>query len=691
MYDESIINVFRDEAREIIEGLEVDLVAIEKDQDDQAIHRIFRGFHTLKGGSGMVGLDAVAELTHHAESRLADVRNGKERISRKLIDILLESIDWTRNAIFNGDNDPDKMKQIREKLSAPESKSAAVIPSEKNNTRYFRIGIGFRVNIFFFGIDPLLIIRDLAKMGEFCEFNVIKKEVPPFHEMDPEKCYLSWNVVIKTGHSREEIDAVFVFVKDDNPVVVEDITRYFNDECDDNNRVGDILIRKGIIGEQDLGKILEEQQNKNVKVGELVMEKGLATRKEIEEALVVQDKVRKQDEGKTIRVDANKIDEIMNLLGEIVIGQSALSKLVSETDDHQGQKIKGALYSLDRATRDFQERILSIRMVQIGSTFSQFQRFVRDTARQLGKEIRLEISGGETELDKTVIEKIIDPLKHMIRNAIDHGLEPSEERTASGKSAEGTISLSAYHFEGNVCIEISDDGRGLDLERIREKGIEKGLVRSGEELSVDKIANLIFAPGLSTAHDVGKLSGRGVGMDVVKNNIAALRGSIKIESSKGKGTRFRIKLPLTMAIIEGMLFKSGDSVFIVPLLSIIESIRPKKEDIQTIEGKSELVHVRKEFIPLVRLYRSFGINPQHDSPWEGILIIVESSGTKIALMVDELIGQQQVVIKSMDQSISQEHSVSGAAILGDGTVALILDVNRLFHGMGGHNEQISVQ
>jgi len=688
MSNETIIDVFREEAREILEGLEIDLVAIEKDQDEQAVNRLFRGFHTLKGGSGIAGLDSVAELTHHVESRMADVRNGKEKISRSLIDLLLESIDWIRDSIFNEHDDPEQMQKILKKLSVViDDSSPAEVCTDENAEHYFRISISFREDIFFFGIDPLLIIDDLGKTGEFCEFRVVRQNIPALGKCDPEKCFMSWNVVVKTHCSRNDIESVFLFVKDANKIEIEDITKYFTEHgYEESNRVGDILIRKGIIGENDLDEILEEQEQKNVKIGEIVLNKGLATQKEIEDVLGAQEKVKKQDEAKTVRVDAKKLDEIMNLLGEIVIGQSALSKLTSEISEQQGQGIKSALYGLDRATRDFQERIMSIRMVLIGSTFSQFQRFVRDTARQLGKEIRLDITGGDTELDKTVIEKIIDPLKHMIRNAIDHGIESPEERVASGKNSEGVISLNAYHLEGNVCIEISDDGKGLDLERIREKGIEKGLIRSGEELTDEKIVSLIFAPGLSTATDVGKLSGRGVGMDVVKNNIAELRGSIKVDTEKGKGSRFRIKLPLTMAIIEGMLFKSGNSVFIIPLLSIIESIRPQKDEIKTIEERGEMVHVRKEYIPLVRLYQSFGITPQYENPWEGILIIVESSGVKIAIMVDDLIGQQQVVIKSIDQTLSREHSVSGAAIMEDGAVALILDINGLLHGMRGRDD-----
>ncbi|HEY1405873.1 MAG TPA: chemotaxis protein CheA, partial [Spirochaetota bacterium] len=357
--------------------------------------------------------------------------------------------------------------------------------------------------------------------------------------------------------------------------------------------------------------------------------------------------------------------------------QSGLSRLTDEIDDERGQALKNALYGLDRTTREFQEQIMSIRMIQIGPTFAQFRRFVRDMSRQVGKEIKLEIEGGETELDKTVIEKISDPLKHMIRNSIDHGIGSVEERTAAGKNAEAVIRLNSYHQEGNVYIEVSDDGKGLDVDKIREKAIAKGLLKSGEEISRDKLISLIFLPGFSTADTVGELSGRGVGMDVVKSNIAALRGTIDILSEKGAGTTVRIKLPLTMAIIEGMLCRVGNSVYIIPLLSIVESIRPKEEEVRTVEGQGEVVHVRGEYVSLIRMHEYYGIKGEYENPWEALLIIVESTGTKLALMVDDLIGQQQVVIKSLDSFITKDRSVSGAAIMGDGSVALIVDI----HGM----------
>jgi len=320
---------------------------------------------------------------------------------------------------------------------------------------------------------------------------------------------------------------------------------------------------------------------------------------------------------------------------------------------------------------------MAMRMIPVGPTFSQFKRFVRDTSRQIGKEIRLEIMGKETELDKTVIEEITDPLKHMIRNSIDHGIESTEERIKLGKDPTGIITLNAYHQEGCIFIEISDDGKGLDADELRSIAVSKGIIAKDKELTEDESYALIFKPGFSTANAVGDLSGRGVGMDVVKSNIDALRGSVQIITEKNRGTTFRIKLPLTLAIIDGMLIKVGKSVYIVPLLSILESIRPRKEDVKTIKGQGEVVMVRNEYISLIRLYKYFDQVPAFENPWEALVVIVESNGEKLALMIDDLIGQQQIVIKSLDNTVTKDRSISGAAILGDGNVSLIIDIHGL--------------
>jgi len=339
------------------------------------------------------------------------------------------------------------------------------------------------------------------------------------------------------------------------------------------------------------------------------------------------------------------------------------------------------MYGLENSTREFQNQIMKIRMIPIGPTFEQFKRFVRDSAKENNKEINLIIEGAETELDKTVIEKIGDPLRHMIRNSIDHGIETSEKRVLNGKNKIGTIKLRSYHQGGNVYIEIIDDGGGINYDKIREKAIKKGFIREGDQISNEKLNLILFEPGFSTADQVGELSGRGVGMDVVKSNIESIRGTIQIKSQDGIGSEIKLKLPLTLAIIDGMLVTIDTNIFVLPLLSVIESIQPKKESISTIEAKGELILVRDEYIPIVRLYEHFNINPKNKNLYEGLVVIVESDGKKVAIFIDDLIGQQQIVIKSIERDISNSKSVSGATILGDGKVALIIDVHGLIQDL----------
>ncbi|HUM40576.1 MAG TPA: chemotaxis protein CheA, partial [Nitrospira sp.] len=387
----------------------------------------------------------------------------------------------------------------------------------------------------------------------------------------------------------------------------------------------------------------------------------------------------KKAETPSIRVDTVKIDRLINLVGELVITQSMLSDLGSRFEMSQLPVLLERVAQLERNTREIQERVMGIRMVPIGNAFSRFPRLVRDLSGKAGKKIHLILSGEETELDKTVIESIGDPLTHLVRNSADHGLEPPDERLAAGKSEQGTIRLNAFHEGGNICITVEDDGRGLNRDKILAKGIKQGLISETEKLSDEQIWMLIFKPGFSTAEKVTDVSGRGVGMDVVKRNIEGLGGTVSIKTSAGKGTTFTLKLPLTLAIIEGMTVRVGKDTYIVPLLSILESIQPKREMIKTLLGKGELVNVRGTYLPLMRLYDVFRLEPELSDPTKAILLILETEGERVAVMVDEILGQQQVVIKSMEQNFRKIEGVAGATILGDGTVGFILDVRGILN------------
>ncbi|MCX7679718.1 MAG: chemotaxis protein CheA [Spirochaetes bacterium] len=692
MAENTIRDVFLEEAKEILRHLETDLIQLEENPNDDVVHRIFRYVHTIKGSAGISGFEDVYGFAHQLENMLDAVRNKQIPITKPLVDLLLESADWIAEAIYESP-DFDRQKLLLEKLESYQISCAegeSKLADERRNTvpsaeiRYFRIHLSFRSNIFENGIDPLAIIEDLVSLGSVENMRVHSEKLPPFMEMDPEKCYLEWTILLKAHCPPKKIEEVFLFVKDDNVISIEDVTDDFavfeGGKIELKERkIGEILVRRGILTEAELDEVLAIQHKTNKKIGDIIIEKGFADEKSVRQALGDQRKIQTRIQATTVRVETKKLDTLLNLLGEIVISQSSIARIADELEEEHGYRLKNALYGMDRITREFQEQIMAIRMIPIGPTFEQFRRFVRDVAVEVGKEIKLEIRGGETELDKTVIEQINDPLKHMIRNAIDHGIESPLERERCGKNRVGTIVLNAYHQEGNVFIEIIDDGRGIDKEAVRRKAIERGIIKGDEELTDRQLQEIIFLPGFSTATSVGELSGRGVGMDVVRTNIEALRGTVEIYSIPGKGTTFRIKLPLTLAIIEGMIVRVGKNVYIIPLLSIVESLQPKKETLKTVEGKGEVILVRDEYVPLVRLYEHFNIAADCVNPWESLVVVVESGKTKIGIMVDDLVGQQQIVIKSLDHFITKSRALSGAAIMGDGTVALIIDV----HGLVG--------
>lgn len=403
------------------------------------------------------------------------------------------------------------------------------------------------------------------------------------------------------------------------------------------------------------------------------MEEKKASPQQIDKALQKQQQLKK-NEVASIRVDTEKIDKLINLVGELVITQSMITDLSEKFTLAQLPVLQERITQLERNTREIQERVMSIRMMPIGSAFHRFPRLVRDLAGKSGKQIQLVMSGEETELDKTLIEAIGDPLTHLVRNSADHGLELPEDRVAQGKSERGTIRLHAYHDGGNICIAVEDDGRGLNREKIIQKAVEKGIIADGSNMSDEAVYQLIFRPGFSTAETVTDVSGRGVGMDVVKRNIESLGGSVDIQSTMGKGSRLTLKLPLTLAIIDGMTVRVGQDNYIIPLIAVTESIRPKPNELQRIVGKGEVVNLRGEWVPVVKLYEAFTLTPDCTDPSQALLVIVETDGRRLAVLVDELTGQQQVVIKSLEQNFRKVEAISGATILGDGQVALILDV-----------------
>ncbi|HWR21729.1 MAG TPA: chemotaxis protein CheA, partial [Verrucomicrobiae bacterium] len=409
-------------------------------------------------------------------------------------------------------------------------------------------------------------------------------------------------------------------------------------------KIGELLLEAQAITTTQL----DEALRKHKKVGEILVEDRATSAPHVARALEQQVELQHKQDSSTIRVSTDKVDKLINLVGELVITQSIITQTVATLSPERAALLEGAVGQMERNLRELQERVMAVRMLPVGTVFRRFSRVVRDLAKECGKTITLQINGEETELDKTVIERISDPMTHLIRNAVDHGIEPPDRRLAQGKPAGGRIRLDAYHQGGSIFIEVADDGRGLDKSKILGKAVEQGLISENESLSDDQVYRLIFRPGFSTAEQVTDVSGRGVGMDVVVRNIEGLGGSIAITTEAGRGTRFTIKLPLTLAIMDGLSIQLGDEVYIIPLISITESIRPKPADLSSVVGRGEVVSVRGQALPIIRLYEQFDVIPRVTDPTQGLLVIVEREGRRVALLVDELLGQQQVVIKSLE-------------------------------------------
>jgi two-component system chemotaxis sensor kinase CheA len=730
-------DAFFEEAGDHLAIVEDGLLQLEQHPEDlDLLNKIFRSAHSIKGTSGMFGFNAVAQFTHKMETLLDLLRNGQKVVTPEIADLLLESTDCLKTLIDAAKTDSavddETVQRLTTELAVAsdmkvkaeakvEKGSGSFSPAALTSSSTFLIAWTPPDWLFQRGLDPLQIFKELANLGTLTEVTVDTSKLPELAVMDPEKCYLSWTMKLETVKDREVVDAVFEFVREDSHLVIEECealgvkrpsTQFGtvslpNREAQDERRttsddshepaaaphpspltpdgiegdpkpLGELLVESGAVSRETLEKALAQQK----RVGEILVEQHAVTPQQVELALQKQQQQvsaaqSKKTDTTSIRVDTDKIDKLINLVGELVITQSMLSDLGARFEMSQMSVLLERMAQLERNTREIQERVMSIRMLPIGTAFSRFPRLVRDLSAKAGKKIQLVLSGEETELDKTVIESIGDPLTHLVRNSADHGLEPPEERLDNNKPELGTIRLNAFHEGGNICITVEDDGRGLNRDKILAKAIKQGLIAEHDKLTDDQIWPLIFKPGFSTAEKVTDVSGRGVGMDVVKRNIDGLGGTVSIKTAMGKGTTFTLKLPLTLAIIEGMTVRVGKETYIVPLLSILESIQPKAGVIKTVVGKGELINVRSTYLPMMRLYDVFSLQPEYIDPTKAILLILETEGERVAVMVDEILGQQQVVIKSMEQNFRKVAGVAGATILGDGTVGFILDVRGL--------------
>ncbi|NNM52985.1 MAG: chemotaxis protein CheA [Pseudomonadales bacterium] len=654
------LGVFYEESEEGLALVESTLLEIDLSSPDaEAINAIFRAMHSLKGGSGTFGLKEITDLTHGEETLLDEIRSGHRPLTTELVNHLLQAVDVLRTLLASKREgqpldmqDADRLRQECENILHERSTQAVgtdqAVEPVHGDSLIWEIKFHPQLQVLQTGNDVLRIFRDLRERVLTWEVHVDTGRLPEWTSLDSELNYLAWTLRVSgVGLNASILAEPFEWIVDDCELSIVSLPR-----------------------EQE---VIRHQAAEHEPVHAI-------------EAEVVNRIERPRDkESASIRVGLDKIDALVNLVGELVITQSMLNQIGEHFDMRRIDRLLDGLAQMAQHTRMLQENVMRIRMLPISFAFSRFPRLVRDTASQLGKSIRLVMHGENTELDKTVLEKIGDPLTHLVRNAMDHGLEPPEERTHAGKSATGTLTLDAYHQSGHIIIEVRDDGRGLNVDRIRAKAVEKGLIAADAVLSEREIHDLIFAPGFSTADKVSDLSGRGVGMDVVRSNVLALKGSVHVSTRAGQGSTFTIRLPLTLAILEGQLVQLADQVFVLPMVSMLESISLDETAIGHVAGGTSVYALRGDYIPVVRLEDIFRINRKgsKEVPKDSILVIVESGQERVALLVDALLEQQQVVIKSLETHYQHVPGISGATILGDGRVSLIIDVSAVV-GMAGN-------
>lgn len=680
---------FREEAFELLVELESALLELEEHPEEQElIGRTFRAMHTIKGSGAMFGFTTISQFTHDVETVFDQVRNGALPVSKTLIDHTLKACDLIRTMLDGEDSVDDAARQeltaaFRNMARAtgradkePPTKQAKEPPPTPDTTTesVYRIRFVPAEDIFLTGTNPLMLIGELEQLGS-CKIIAHLDKIPPIEEMNPEFCYTYWDIILTTTRDANAIKDVFIFVQDDCELRIDLIASGATvPDAPATKKLGEILVERGDLRQEDMEKMLSSQK----RFGEILVESGLASPSQIQAALVeqqqireVQQKVQVSEAASSIRVPSERLDNLVNLVGELVTVQARLSRTAGMRNDAQ---LTLLAEEVERLTSELRDNTLTIRMMPIGTCFSKFKRLVRDLANELGKDVDMITEGAETELDKTVIERLNDPLVHLIRNSMDHGIETPDARAATGKPRQGTIRLTARHAGDNVTITIEDDGAGLNREAIRSKAIEKGLITAGTELADKELFALIFAPGFSTAKKITGVSGRGVGMDVVMRAIESLRGTIDMDSIQGSGTTITIKLPLTLAIIESLLVRIADESFVMPLSLVEECIELTRDDIAKANGR-QLITVRDSIVPYISLRESFSL--QGATPDIEQVVITNVTGNRVGFVVDTVVGEHQTVIKSLGRAYRNVSGISGATILGDGNVALILDMPRL--------------
>lgn len=709
---DSALDTFLTEATELLERMEMSLVELARSgSTPDLINDIFRAAHTIKGTGGVFGFDRVVEFTHVVENLLDRIRAGTQDITPDLTSLLLECCDHMRLLVQTAIEDAELSagaqsvhQQLLGRLQGsftnsgqaelpakvePTSSARVIREDDGNDPRvqndHWHISVRFKPEVLQYGMDPLSFLRYLGRLGQIVDVVTLFDDKATLNSLQPELCYLGLEIAFHGDVTKSELEEVFEFVRDDcilhilPPVAqISEYVRMITALPEEDLKLGEILTRVGALTHAELEQALQWQNTsrsapreiQTPRLGDVLVQSRDVHEEVVQAAAAKQESVRKSlsTHQKSLRVDAEKLDELVNLIGELVIA-TASSRL--QADKSGDPDLKESLSVMERLVEGIRDSALSLRMVQIGETFNRFQRVVLDVSRELGKDVRLEISGGDAELDKTLVERIRDPLMHLVRNGIDHGLEDPQTRLAQGKPAQGTMRLNAFHDSGSIIIEVSDDGRGLQRDRIRQKAIEKGLIREQDELSDREIYRLIFEPGFSTADKITNLSGRGVGMDVVKREVESLRGSIDIDSAPGQGTRISIRLPLTLAIINGFLFRVGQAQYVVPLEVVGECIESPRLQ----QSSEAFMELRGHVLPLLRLSHLF---QQEAAPNQREnIIVIESAGSSAGLVVNELLGEFQTVIKPLGQMFANLKGIAGSTILGSGEVALVLDPHEL--------------
>ncbi len=710
---------YRDEAHELLSQLEISLLELEERPDDpELIGRIFRSMHTIKGSGSMFGFEGVAEFTHELETVFELIRNGKIHVSKELINVSLLARDQIL-LMIDSDNDLELLGTSASKKIIEDIWD--LVPRDireegSGETEFFEhetdlqskdvfdehvYWIRFRPNpdLFYFGTNPILLLDEIKTLGE-CAVIADTRNIPPIRAINPEKCYTGWEIFLKTTCSVNIIREIFLFVEGDGIVDIRRIPH----EPDSKNLseiepMKELIESLKILSDESLARFIEAPSSfPELFKAEESKKRAVIDAMDTTEAPVVEEpepyeqhpvETRpfslKDDFTATssIRVASDKLDALLNLVGELVTVQARLNQVQSTKNDPE---ITSIAEEVERLTSELRENTMNIRMLPIGTIFNKFKRLVRDLSRELNKEVSLITEGSDTELDKTVIEKLNDPLIHIIRNSMDHGIESVNTRKALGKPQKGVIKLSASHSGTSVLIRIADDGAGVDPEAVRSKAVKNGFINETDVLTDKEIVRIIFAPGFSTVNKISDVSGRGVGMDVVKRSIEGLRGVVDISSEKGKGTTITLQLPLTLAIIEGLLVRIGEGFFVIPVSAVEECVELNEADADRARRRC-MIDLRGDIIPFLDLRAMFNISGR--APSIEPVVIAEAYGDKLGFGVDHVIGHHQTVLKSLGAVYKDIKGVSGATILGDGTVALILDVPQLVKTVSNEYSSLS--